>query len=66
VVAFAADFGDGQTGIKAVVVAPDLNAATVRQWCLDHLPPSHCPTHIELCSELPRSPAGKILQKYLI
>jgi long-chain acyl-CoA synthetase len=66
VVACAAEFGDGQAGIKAVVVAPDLEVSTVRQWCLDHLPPSQCPTHIELCSELPRSPAGKILQKYLI
>jgi long-chain acyl-CoA synthetase len=66
VVAYAADLGDGQAGIKAVVVAPDLDVSAVRQWCLDHLPPWQCPTHIELRPELPRSPAGKILQKYLI
>ena len=65
VVAYAADLGNGQAGIKAIVVAPDLDVSAVRQWCLDHLPPPHCPTHIELRAELPRSPAGKILQKYL-
>jgi long-chain acyl-CoA synthetase len=51
--------------MKAVVVAPGQDAETLRQWCRDRLPSEYRPNLIELWDELPRSPAGKILHKYM-
>jgi acyl-CoA synthetase (AMP-forming)/AMP-acid ligase II len=51
--------------LKAVVVAPGLGMSDIRSWCADHLPLEQQPAIIELRDALPRSPAGKILQKYM-
>ena len=56
----------GQPALKVVVVAPDVHVADIRRWCREHLPPDVEPAFIELRAGLPRSPAGKILVKYLI
>ncbi|HEX6506052.1 MAG TPA: fatty acid--CoA ligase family protein, partial [Chloroflexota bacterium] len=52
-------------GLAAFVVAPTLSEPDIQRWCSDHLPEAHRPKRIVLLRELPRSPAGKILQKYL-
>ncbi|MGH2442365.1 MAG: class I adenylate-forming enzyme family protein [Chloroflexota bacterium] len=53
-------------GIKIVVATRELCADEIRAWCGRHLPGSMQPDDIEVMAELPRSPAGKVLQKYLL
>lgn len=53
------------SGIRAVVVAASLDAAAVLGQLRERVPPVELPDLVEVRSELPRSPAGKILRKYL-
>lgn len=57
---------DGRPGLRAIVVAPGLSEAAIRSWLGHHLPDLVPWTEIKLLAALPRSPAGKILQKYLV
>jgi long-chain acyl-CoA synthetase len=53
--------------VKAVLVAsPDVSSTIVRAHCARHLAPFKCPKDIVFCSELPKSPLGKLLRKYLM
>lgn len=54
---------DGVERVRAIVVAPGMQEDEVRVWTRVHLPFE--PDVIELRTELPRSPAGKVLHKYL-
>lgn len=56
---------EGAPSLRAVVVAPALDAEAIRRWCRRHLPVDQVPARVELRDELPRSPAGKVLQRYL-
>ena len=51
--------------LRAVVVAASLDAAAVLGQLRERVSPAELPDLIEVRSELPRSPAGKILRKYL-
>jgi len=51
--------------LRAVVVAASLDAAAVLCQLRERVPPAEVPDIVEVRSELPRSPAGKILRKYL-
>lgn len=53
------------SGIRAVVVAAPLDAAAVLCQLRELVSPAELPDLVEVRSELPRSPAGKILRKYL-
>jgi long-chain acyl-CoA synthetase len=66
VIAVPARDEHGQPALKVVVVAPETHVADIRSWCRDRLPAGAEPTFVELRDELPRSPAGKILLKYLV
>lgn len=55
----------GTTLVKAVLVAPAVTPAMVHAWCREHLVAEDRPSIVELRGALPRSAAGKILQKYL-
>jgi long-chain acyl-CoA synthetase len=57
--------GSGHTALKAVVVAETLDREEIEVGLRARLPASHVPAEIELRAELPRSPAGKVLRKYL-
>lgn len=57
---------DSGVQIKAVVAASGTDLRTVKKWVRERLPDSHRFLSIELIDELPRSPAGKVLQKYLV
>ena len=50
--------------VKAFVVAPGLDAAGVERRWRDLFP--QAPLVVELIDALPRSPAGKVLQKYMV
>ncbi|MGI8827437.1 MAG: class I adenylate-forming enzyme family protein [Chloroflexota bacterium] len=56
----------GASDIRAIVVGPGLEQAAVRAWCRSRLAAEEVPQIIEMRDHLPRSPAGKILQKYLV
>ncbi len=57
----------GDELVKAVVVADaPLNEAAVKAWCGDRLAGFKVPRVVELRDEIPRSPLGKILKKYLV
>lgn len=57
---------EGRTaGIRAVV-ATDLDGEVVRAYCSSVLPAHMRPSRLEIVDALPRSPAGKVLQKYLV
>ena len=66
VVALGIHDAQRRPAIKAVVVAPGLEMREIEDWCRRQLPPEQQPAVLELREELPRSPAGKILQKYLV
>lgn len=51
--------------LKAVVTPATVDPEAVRAWCSDRLPPHSVPSEFEVTADLPRSPAGKVLQKYL-
>ena len=51
--------------VKAVVVADDLTEGDVVAHCKANLAEYKWPKMIEFRSEIPRSPLGKILRKYL-
>jgi len=51
--------------IKAVIESSSLRVADVERWCRVHLPDAQRPDVVEVLPQLPRSPAGKILQKYM-
>jgi acyl-CoA synthetase (AMP-forming)/AMP-acid ligase II len=55
----------GRRALKAVVVADVAVREEIEIAMRARLPASHVPAEIELLAELPRSPAGKILRKYL-
>jgi acyl-CoA synthetase (AMP-forming)/AMP-acid ligase II len=55
--------GPNGPAIKAIVVAPSVDAATLRARSGELFP--GLPLVVEQVDALPRSPAGKILQKYL-
>lgn len=55
----------GIPAIRVVVAAQGLNEERVRAWCADRLPADLVPVRIEIVDDLPRSPAGKLLLKYL-
>jgi long-chain acyl-CoA synthetase len=57
--------GEDRPALKAVVAAPGLEAEAVRAWCRDHLPREQQPAAVEIRENLPRSPAGKVLHKYM-
>jgi 3-hydroxy-4-methylanthranilate adenylyltransferase len=52
--------------IKAMIVAPGTNIKTIEQLTRNQVPNADQFLSVELVDELPRSPAGKILQKYLV
>jgi long-chain acyl-CoA synthetase len=54
-----------RTNLVAVVATSHRTAGEVRDWCLRYLPPHWVPGRIVICDRLPRSPAGKIVNKYL-
>lgn len=58
--------GRGRSVIRAVIVAPGVGEQTLRDWCREHLCVPEQLFTIELRDDLPRSPAGKILQKYML
>lgn len=64
-IALSTHAADGHPAIRAVLVAPGLDASTAQHWCRAHLPPSWQPVRIAIVDALPRSPAGKVLHKYL-
>jgi len=66
VVALGARGPDGAQAIKAMVVAPGLDLDTVQAWIAKRLSHLIRDVIVELVDELPRSPAGKILQKYML
>ncbi len=54
--------------VKAYIIPkPDsgLTAATVEQFCREHLAKHKQPRQIELCTELPRNFLGKVLRRHL-
>jgi len=53
------------SALRAVVVAASLDAAAVLVQLRERVSPVELPDQVEVRSELPRSPAGKILRKYL-
>jgi acyl-CoA synthetase (AMP-forming)/AMP-acid ligase II len=55
----------GSTTLVATVVAPSADGVELERWCARALPPHEAPARIVLRRELPRSPAGKVLGKYL-
>ena len=56
----------GTERVKAVVVShQDCTAEEITQWCRDRLAPYKAPRIVAFRDELPRSPLGKILRKYL-
>jgi acyl-coenzyme A synthetase/AMP-(fatty) acid ligase len=65
-VAVAAEDGQGNVRVRLVVVAPTVPVETLRRWCTARLAPQEVPTLIAKRDALPRSPAGKILSKYLV
>lgn len=63
-VVFPKATSEGSALLKAIVASPSLSAEEIRQW-MRHLHPWERPDEIDVRTELPRSPAGKILHKYL-
>jgi long-chain acyl-CoA synthetase len=60
---------DGHAGekIKAVLASPsDISRMAVRSHCVRHLAEFKQPKVIEIRKELPKSPLGKVLRKYLM
>ncbi len=55
----------GGERVKAVVVAEGITAEQVLNYCRRHLPDTHLPQVVEFRSEIPRTPAGKILRRLL-
>jgi non-ribosomal peptide synthetase component F len=49
----------------AVVVARQLEAMAVRQWCRDNLPAYMCPAKVIVTDELPRLASGKVDRREL-
>lgn len=58
----------GDTLIKAVVVPIDATPTeqALRRWCIERLASYKVPAICECRAELPKSPLGKVLKKYLI
>jgi long-chain acyl-CoA synthetase len=58
--------GHSQEIIKAVVVCKqDCSAEEIREWCRGKVADFKVPRIVEFRDEIPRSPLGKILRKYL-
>jgi long-chain acyl-CoA synthetase len=53
-------------GVHLIVAGLDITAEDVSTWCAGHLDPAHIPARIEALDRLPRSPAGKLLMRYLV
>lgn len=53
-------------GIKAIVATSSVTRDALEEWCRRYLPSEQIPDAIEIRDELQRSPAGKVLQKYLV
>lgn len=45
--------------LVAVVKGLKSSAAELMRYCADHLPPSHCPSRIVQCDDLPKNQLGK-------
>jgi acyl-CoA synthetase (AMP-forming)/AMP-acid ligase II len=56
----------GRRALKAVVVTENVDKQEIETCLRARLPGSHVPAEVELRAELPRSPAGKVLRKYLV
>jgi long-chain acyl-CoA synthetase len=58
---------DGEEMVKAVVVpSEDLDERELVDFCQDRLANFKVPRAVEIRDEIPRSPLGKVLRKYLI
>lgn len=55
----------GEAVRALAVVSPGVTDKDIRGWCIKHLPPYKVPGTVELVSEIPRTPAGKISRKYI-
>jgi len=65
-VVLGVDGGHGQEIIKAVVVCKQAcDAEQIRDWCRGKIADFKVPRIVEFRDEIPRSPLGKILRKYL-
>jgi long-chain acyl-CoA synthetase len=56
----------GDTAHVRAVVATSLDARVLAERLTTALPPDRLPKEIEVVDALPKSPAGKVLQKYLV
>ena len=65
VVALQSFDGPDRALLKVVVVGPNLDEEAIRRWSRARLSPDHRPDAVEMLDQLPRSPAGKVLHKYL-
>lgn len=55
----------GPTMLVATVATLSLTIEDVQAWCSPRLPKNWWPDQIVICERLPRSPSGKILNRYL-
>ena len=55
----------GHPILVAGIATLELTSEEIRSWCLQRLPPNWVPARITVFETLPRTPAGKILHKYL-
>jgi long-chain acyl-CoA synthetase len=51
--------------VRLTAVAPNTTSEALHAWCSERLSPHERPVTIQLRNALPRSPAGKVLGKYL-
>ncbi|MGG1516572.1 AMP-binding protein [Paenibacillus oryzisoli] len=51
--------------VKALVVADGIQIEAVKVWCIQHLPPYKVPSVIEIVTEIPKLPSGKVSRKLL-
>jgi long-chain acyl-CoA synthetase len=64
-VVVSAEVQNGRTRLVAMVATSDLTVTDLLTRCSQHLPKNWVPDHFVICDRLPRSPAGKILNKYV-
>ena len=58
-------WGETVKGIVVPVPGADPDAAELIAWCRERLAHYKCPTSIDLATDLPRNPAGKVLRRIL-
>jgi acyl-CoA synthetase (AMP-forming)/AMP-acid ligase II len=59
-----ADAQQGRIELVAIVATRVYAVDEIRLWCAQRLPRNWVPERIVTCDRLPRSPAGKVLNKY--